>query len=855
MNSFDRAARRSPTPFCRAGSSVKSSMRASQASFSIFTVCKNAARTIRRCAESVLALDLPGLQYVVQDGDSRDGTKDILREIAAHDARLDLVSEPDGGPAEGFLRAVRRCRGSWILSCAADESLCPEAGPWARRATEAHPDAGAIYGDLVLTDLAGNTMGELRSAPSHDFLRRYLTAEVVPPFAATCFRREALDAIGLHTRDWRLGCIEFEIWARLAQQFAVVHQPGFVSRYAQHDTSLTRADLRSGDFLKTRLALLEEMFAAPLELRWLKFLESEAIAGQYLWWVESLVPTGAFDEARRYLERALQLSPNKRRLADVMDSARQKGVALLGAGQVDEALACLELAAAAGLTLPGLQAARARSLEALGRPAEAVRAAQAELEIQPLNDDCKRLLLRLDRIEQSQPAERRREENIGMDSTLSHARESFLAEAWFRQRRVLADAQERIHELCAAVDHPTDLHPFQWAHLMSFALEFRPDLILELGRGAGNSTCAFTEVANRLRPAACDVVSVCLSDDWFRTAPRAAQVVPAEWWAPLHTFRGNILTVPYAQLFAGRKRVMVFWDAHGFDVAECVLGEIAPLLADRSHAILMHDISDLRHMPDRVREYGERSLWRGNNWSGPRVCIGDVDSAVEQSISILDFTTRNRMTLFSADHSLATVLSQDEPRLAEMRRVLGPELVRLDAHWRWFTLEEHAQRKTFPKYTPPQKQAPAEVPLPVNLHRRGVLAEPAQTTRGPEIAQPQPVASARSIEPSAAGNPFSDTAGLQLRIGLRMGARKPISVAELETAADALATLLDAEDIEATVRRSWAQLPEALPPLLAEVARARRATGDSLLADRLDAIHQLFVTLREGAGTGSSAQA
>jgi hypothetical protein len=40
-------------------------------------------------------------------------------------------------------------------------------------------------------------------------------------------------------------------------------------------------------------------------------------------------------------------------------------------------------------------------------------------------------------------------------------------------------------------------------------------VILELGRGQGNSTCAFTEATN-LKQGQMRVLSLCLSDNWER---------------------------------------------------------------------------------------------------------------------------------------------------------------------------------------------------------------------------------------------------------------------------------------------------------------------------------------------------
>src|SRR5262249_60970035 len=88
------------------------------------------------------------------------------------------------------------------------------------------------------------------------------------------------------------------------------------------------------------------------------------------------------------------------------------------------------------------------------------------------------------------------------------------AQAYWEQRRALREADGRLVALEEAVNAPRDLSPNQWAQLLAFALEFRPTLILELGRGLGNSTCVFTEAANRLPGGFCRVLSLCLTDYW-----------------------------------------------------------------------------------------------------------------------------------------------------------------------------------------------------------------------------------------------------------------------------------------------------------------------------------------------------
>jgi hypothetical protein len=259
--------------------------------------------------------------------------------------------------------------------------------------------------------------------------------------------------------------------------------------------------------------------------------------------------------------------------------------------------------------------------------------------------------------------------------------------------------------LRAAVGNENAMRGFQFAQLIALSLEYRPDVILELGRGYGNSTCAFTEAANHMGDSKCRVISLCLTAAWEPAPPPAiAAVVPPEWFAPLKTHRCDLLDFDYESALEGAKRVLIFWDAHGFDVAECVLGKILPLIADRDHLVVMHDLSDGRILGRPQREYGDKRLWRGNDWGGQLVWLGNVVSNVEQAVAVIDFTTRNRVDLRSADESIGAELAGDQSKIAEMRELLGDELFFLRAHWFYFTLTGYKGPFTFPRFPTPQER-------------------------------------------------------------------------------------------------------------------------------------------------------
>jgi hypothetical protein len=262
--------------------------------------------------------------------------------------------------------------------------------------------------------------------------------------------------------------------------------------------------------------------------------------------------------------------------------------------------------------------------------------------------------------------------------------------------RYYYDARFTIHEdagilnaLIGAVNAEYDLTPAQWAQWYSVALGFKPDLIVELGRSKGNSTAIFCQAASRLGGR---VVSLCSSRDWSdETLPRLETVVAPGWLDVLDARITDILDVDYDRLLLGAKRVLLLWDAHGFEIAETVLGRILPLLSDRPHLILMHDISDTRYATV-SRSYGGQPLWKGSTWdtgtgrSSARVNIGWMSSLQDQVIAVADFALRNDVEIGSADHEYAQFFAAHPEAGEEMQRLVGNTLFSPSAHWAFLSL-------------------------------------------------------------------------------------------------------------------------------------------------------------------------
>jgi glycosyltransferase involved in cell wall biosynthesis len=125
---------------------------------SLLIPCRNEVAHIRQCLESVQRNDYPKdrLEVLVIDGMSTDGTRAILDEFAASDARIRILSNPSRITPAALNIGVRAARGSVIMRMDAHAHVPDD---YIRRCVEAL----FAYG-------ADNVGGVIRTVPQRDTL-------------------------------------------------------------------------------------------------------------------------------------------------------------------------------------------------------------------------------------------------------------------------------------------------------------------------------------------------------------------------------------------------------------------------------------------------------------------------------------------------------------------------------------------------------------------------------------------------------------------------------------------------------------------------------------------------------------
>jgi len=88
---------------------------------SVITISLNHALYLRSTIESIFSQSFKDFEYIVIDGNSDDGTQDILKEYDG----IDWISEPDGqyGFFSAFIKGLDKISGDYVVQCCVSDGF------------------------------------------------------------------------------------------------------------------------------------------------------------------------------------------------------------------------------------------------------------------------------------------------------------------------------------------------------------------------------------------------------------------------------------------------------------------------------------------------------------------------------------------------------------------------------------------------------------------------------------------------------------------------------------------------------------------------------------------------------------
>lgn len=168
----------------------------------IITVCYNRKTTIEQSIKSVLNQDYPDIEYIVVDGNSSDGTQDIIESYSDKIAKY--VSEPDKGMYDAINKGLGMATGDIVGLMHSDDVFFDETIISKIVAVfNKNSNTDAVYGDgIYVTNDAEQKIVRNRIGGTYDYKK--IKAGWLPLHPTVYIKRSIIEKYGNYNLDFKI---------------------------------------------------------------------------------------------------------------------------------------------------------------------------------------------------------------------------------------------------------------------------------------------------------------------------------------------------------------------------------------------------------------------------------------------------------------------------------------------------------------------------------------------------------------------------------------------------------------------------------------------------------------------------
>ena len=180
--------------------------------FSIITVTYNAAGCLEQTIQSVISQSYSGIEYIIIDGHSHDGTQEIIRRYESQIARW--ISEPDKGLYDAMNKGLSLATGDYVWFINAGDLIYSNDTVQKivnQLDKEQLPDI--IYGETLMSDAQGNTLGMRRLKTPERLTWKSFKMGMLVCHQSFIVKREIAETYDMQYRftadfDWCIRCMK-----------------------------------------------------------------------------------------------------------------------------------------------------------------------------------------------------------------------------------------------------------------------------------------------------------------------------------------------------------------------------------------------------------------------------------------------------------------------------------------------------------------------------------------------------------------------------------------------------------------------------------------------------------------------
>lgn len=193
---------------------------------SVITVVYNGVNTLEQTILSVLNQNYPNLEYIIIDGNSTDGTQDVIKK---YESKISYwISEPDGGIYDAMNKGIQRATGEIIGIINSDDWYEMDA---LKKITKIYKETNAdmIFGEIKRISADGESLG-------------YTIDSVIPMHPAMFVKRSIYQLYGGFVTKYQISS-DHEFKLRLiSKRVSIAHTNDIIANFRV--TGISNTDMR-----------------------------------------------------------------------------------------------------------------------------------------------------------------------------------------------------------------------------------------------------------------------------------------------------------------------------------------------------------------------------------------------------------------------------------------------------------------------------------------------------------------------------------------------------------------------------------------------------------------------------------
>lgn len=186
---------------------------------SIITVSYNSSATLQHTIDSLAIQDYPKIEYIIIDGNSKDGTQEIIR--ANPDVVSCWISEPDKGLYDAMNKGIKMATGDVVGIINSDDFY--HRTDAISQIVKAFKDSGkqSVYTDIRFVN-PDNLNKTVRYYNSRRFKLHKLKRGIIPAHPTFFTYRENFEKYGYYRTDYKIAA-DFELLVRFLHKHKLGH--------------------------------------------------------------------------------------------------------------------------------------------------------------------------------------------------------------------------------------------------------------------------------------------------------------------------------------------------------------------------------------------------------------------------------------------------------------------------------------------------------------------------------------------------------------------------------------------------------------------------------------------------------